>query len=175
MTERGTEATGGCPSWCRDVSETVENADGVHAHVSEDVLVGDDADPMVARMIQLAGSGMVRVVIGEQVVSVEEAQAFAHTLLRLASGAQLAEPGLGFVVALAERAGLSTNEMALAAGVDAGRLRAQSSGERVLTVREFDRLALTVAQLVPFGHPKTASSSAEPADVETDEAIEPVA
>lgn len=155
MTEQRSESVGTCPTWCRvgvaaDPEGPGHAGDLGHAHVSVDVEVGDGADPMVARMVQLAGSGVVRVVVGQQVVGVEEARAFAHALLRLASSAQLAEPGLGFVEVFAAQANLSTGEMALAAALDVERLRAQRAGGRVLDQREFDRLALAVAQLVPL-------------------------
>jgi hypothetical protein len=39
--------------------------------------------------------------------------------------------------------------MALAAGLDVERLRAQRAGGQVLSRREFDRLALAVAQQLP--------------------------
>ena len=147
MTEQPTEFVGVCPSWCRNRGAGVEP---VHAHVSTEVVVGDSADPMIVRMMQLAGLDLVRVVVGEHVVGVEEAQAFAHAVLRLASSAQLAEPGLGFVEVLAAQADLTTGEMALAAGLDVERVRAQRAGGQLLNAREFDRLALAVAQLLPM-------------------------
>ena len=139
MTEQ-IDALPGCPEWCR--SEAAES--GPHAHVSEDLRLGD-GDPMTTRMIQLAGSDTVRVMIGPQAVPLEEAQAFGHALLRLVAAAEPAEAGLGFVEVLAARADLSTSEMALAAGLDVERLRAQRAGGQVLSRREFDRLALAVA------------------------------
>jgi hypothetical protein len=141
MTEQPSEFVGVCPSWCRNRGA---GGEPVHAHVSDDVVVGDSADPMTARMM------LVRVVVGEHVVGVEEAQAFAHAVLRLASSAQLAEPGLGFVEVLAAQADVNTGEMALAAGLDVERVRAQRAGGQVLNAREFDRLALAVAQLLPL-------------------------
>ena len=138
MTEQ-IDALPGCPEWCR--SEAAES--GPHAHVSENVELG--GDPMTARMIQLAGSDTVRVMIGPQAVPLEEAQAFGHALLRLVAAAEPAEAGLGFVEVLAARADLSTTEMALAAGLDGERLRAHRAGGQVLSRREFDRLALAVA------------------------------
>jgi hypothetical protein len=145
MSEFTSEQVGGCPPWCR----TVGGADdgGPHAHVSQDLLVGDSLEGTTARMIQLAGSDQVRVVVGDSVVSVEEAESFAHALLRLTADAQLAQPGLGFVEQLLQQRGMSTGELALAAGLDLERVRAQRSGAAVLTVREFDRVALAAAQL----------------------------
>lgn len=142
MTEQ-IDALPGCPEWCRNPDEA---ASGPHAHVSEDVQLGDGDDVMTARMIQLAGSGTVRMVVGPQAVPLEEAQAFGHALLRLVASAEPAEAGFGFVEVLAARADLSTSEMALAAGLDLERLRAQRAGGQVLSRREFDRLALAVAQ-----------------------------
>jgi hypothetical protein len=144
MTEQ-IDALPGCPEWCR--REAAES--GPHAHVSEDVELGDGGDPMTTRMVQLAGSDTVRVMIGPQAVSLEEAQSFGHALLRLVAAAEPAEAGLGFVEVLAARADLSTSEMALAAGLDVERLRAQRAGGQVLSRREFDRLALAVARQLP--------------------------
>jgi hypothetical protein len=100
--------------------------------------------------VQFAGSDQVHIVVGEQAFDVDEAHSLGHALLRLVSGAQMAEPGLGFVEVLAAQADVSTGEMALAAGLDAARVRAQRAGGQVLNMREFDRLALAVAQLLPL-------------------------
>ena len=140
MTEQ-IDALPGSPEWCR--SEAAES--GPHAHVSENVELGDGGDPMTARMIQLAGSDTVRVMIGPQAVPLEEAPALGPGRLRLAAAADPAVGGLGFVAVRAARADLSTNEMALAAGLDVERLRAHRAGGQVLSRREFDRLALAVA------------------------------
>ena len=147
MTEQRTEQAESCPSWCRSL---VGDPDVglVHPHVSEDIEVGDVEDPLVARMILLAGSDTVRVVLGQQVVSIEEAQVFASAVLRMTASAELAEPGLGFLELLASRAGLSTGEIVFAANLDVDRVRAQRAGGRVLSRREFDRMALAVAGLV---------------------------
>ena len=147
MTEQRTELPDRCPAWCRSLAD--DPAPGaVHPHVSDDIEVGDPDEPLVARMIQLAGSDTVRVVLGQQVVDVEEAQAFADAVLRMTASAEPAEPGLGFLELLASSAGLSTGEIALAAGIDVERVRAQRSGSQVLSRREFDRVALAVAELV---------------------------
>ena len=150
MTERNFELVDNCPTWCRSVSESGD----VHAHVSEDVIVGEGVGAVVVRMLQHAGSDQVRIVVGEQTLGVDQAQALAHALLRLASGAQMAEPGLGFVEVLAAQAALSTGEMALAAGLDAARVRAQRAGGQVLNMREFNGLALAVARLLPVRTPE---------------------
>jgi hypothetical protein len=146
MSAHDFELVGNCPTWCRNVTADA----GLHAHVSEDLAVGSGADVVAVRMMQLAGSDQVRVVVGEQVIGVEDAHALAHALLRLTSGAQMAAPGLGFVDVLAARARVSTGEMALAAGLDADRVRAQRAGGQVLNMRELGRLAVAVAQLVPL-------------------------
>lgn len=157
MTEQTNERVGRCPSWCRTMLQSGAQSgaqsgrdDAVHAHASEDITVGDSAYPMSARMVQPVDSEDVHVVLGQQVVGVEEAEKFAHALLRLTSAARLAGPGLGFVEVLAGQADLSTGEMALAAGLEVERVRAQRAGGQVLSSREFDRLALAVAQLVPL-------------------------
>jgi hypothetical protein len=146
MTEQRSEAVESCPAWCRSLVGDPGGA--VHPHVSDDLEVGDAEDPLVARMIQLSGSDQVRVSLGQQVVSVEEAQVFAAAVLRMTASAELAEPGLGFLELLAARSDLSTSEIAFAANLDVDRVRAQRSGGRVLSRREFDRLALAVAELV---------------------------
>jgi hypothetical protein len=153
MTEQPNETTATCPSWCRSAAERgagAPDASEIHAHVSEDIEVGDPADPMTARMIQLPGSDLVRVAVGQQVLGVEEAEAFARALIRLTTSVQLAEAGFGFVETLAVQAGVSTGEIALASGLDVDRVRAQRAGGQVLNTREFDRLALAVAQLLPL-------------------------
>ena len=142
MTEQ-IDALPGCPEWCRS-REGAES--GPHAHVSEDVGLGDGSDQLTARMIRFAGSETVRVMIGPQAVSLEEAHSFGHAVLRLVAAAEPAEAGLGFVEVLAAQADLSTTAMALAAGLDVERVRAQRAGGQVLSRWEFDRLALAVAR-----------------------------
>jgi hypothetical protein len=146
MSAHEIELVGNCPTWCRNLTADA----GVHAHVSEDLTVGNGTDAVVVRMMQPAGSDQVRVVVGEHTMGVEDAHGLAHALLRLASSARMAEPGLGFVDVLAAQARVSTGEMALAAGLDADRVRAQRAGGQVLNVRELDRLAVAVARLVPL-------------------------
>jgi hypothetical protein len=158
MSAHEIELVGNCPTWCRNLTADA----GLHAHVSEDLAVGHGPDAVVVRMMQLAGSDQVRVVVGEHVMGVEDAHGLAHALLRLASSAQMAEPGLGFVDVLAAQAQVSTGEMALAAGLDADRVRAQRAGGQVLNVRELDRLAVAVAQLVPLAR-RTSEAAVEDA------------
>jgi hypothetical protein len=129
-----------CPSWCANRTEAQ------HAHVSEDVMVEASGGPLVARLVSAVDTDRVSVLINDRVADVEEARSFAHALQRLTEDATLAEPGLGFIATLAARSGLGVAEMALSAGLDASWVRAQQAGGRVLTVREFDRLALGVAR-----------------------------
>jgi hypothetical protein len=130
-----------CPSWC------VNDRGGEHSHVSRERHVEGVARPLSAKLVQVPDDDEPRMLVNGCVATLDQAEAFAYALLRLGSEATLAEPGLGFVEALAEKAGISIEEMALASGMDATRLRAQREGEQVLTVHEFDQLALAVAQL----------------------------
>ncbi|NUS52709.1 MAG: hypothetical protein HOQ22_16935, partial [Nocardioidaceae bacterium] len=141
MSEQRSEYAGLCPPWCTSNGDPVEAR---HTHVSADLVVGAGA---TARLVRDDDAEPVRVLVGETAISVEEAQAFAHALLRLVADARLAEPGLGFVEHLVTQRGLSTSQLALAASLDVERVRAQRSGAAVLTVREFDQLALAAAQL----------------------------
>jgi hypothetical protein len=147
MSEQSNESAGTCPTWCYGTADPDESATGAaHAHVSADIEVGQD--PMVVRMIQLSGSDTVRVALGDQMVAIEEAEAFAHALLRLTASARLAEPGLGFVEVLLGQMDLTTSEIATASALEVERVRAQRAGGQVLDQREFDRLVLAVAHLV---------------------------
>jgi hypothetical protein len=156
MTEQPTDVAAECPAWCRNSVESDaaraggQEVDEVHAHVTVDVVVGDSADPVVVRMVQLAGSDVVRVVVGQHVVDLSAAHDLAHALLRLTDAAQPAEAGFGFVEVLTGQAGVGTGELALAAGLDVERVRAQRAGGQVLSVAEFDRLALAAARLLPL-------------------------
>src|SRR3954451_1790533 len=158
MSAQDIELVGNCPTWCRNLTAEA----GLHAHVSDDLAVGSGTDTVVVRMMQLAGSDQVRVVVGQHVMGVDDAHALAHALLRLASSAQMAEPGLGFVDVLAAQAQVSTGEMALAAGLAADRGRAQRAGGQVLNVRELARLAVAVAQRVPLAR-RTSEAAVEDA------------
>jgi len=130
-----------CPSWC------VNDRGGEHAHVSREVHVEGLGRPLSAKLIQPRAEGAPRMLVNGHVVRVDQAEAFAYALLRLGAEATLAEPGLGFVEALAERGGISLEELALASGIGVDRLRSQRQGEQELTVHEFDQLALAAAQL----------------------------
>ena len=144
MTQQQVAEAGECPAWCGNDTDTGT----LHAHLSADVAVGDEADPVVVRMLQLAGSERVRSVVGQQVLDVEQTEVLAHALLRLVASARLAEPGLGVVETLLERSGASLGELALASGLELDRLGAQRAGGRLLNRHELDRLALAAAELL---------------------------
>jgi hypothetical protein len=132
-----------CPSWC---AHPAQGRPG-HAHVSDDLTVAADGQPLVARLLQASGDPEVRVLVNDKVATIEQAEAFARALRRLVDQARLAEPGLGFVATLAARSGISSKQMALAAGVDAQKVAAQRAGAQVLSVHDIDSLALAVARL----------------------------
>lgn len=137
---------GGCPTWCVAPVRPDELPD--HAHVSADVTGGSRHQPMVARMVQPAGVEHPRVVLNDRVASVEEVTTFMHCVHRMLNQAQSADAGLGFLAPMIARAGLSNAQVALASGLDVSSVRAQRAGAQVLSVNEFDRLALAVARLV---------------------------
>jgi hypothetical protein len=178
MTELPTASTRTCPTWCRTAGVADagrshgQDVDGVHAHVSEDIVVGDPVDPVTVRMTQLVGSDQVRVVLGRHVVDLAGARSIAHALSRLTAAAQLAEPGLGFVEVLAARAGAGTGQLALAAGIDVERVRTQRAGGQVLSLAELDRLAMATAQLVPL-RASTGEVEDEGADDESSTDVPP--
>ncbi len=132
-----------CPEWCESAGVVV----GRHPHVSANIIQGSPGQPLVARLVDMNGDGDVSVVVNERVLSTEDAQAFVSALGRLLDRARLAEPGLGFVASLVHRAGVSMAVLGDLAQVDVERLRDQERGSRVLTVREFDRVALAAAHL----------------------------
>lgn len=135
-----------CPSWC------INDRGGEHSHVSRDVHVEGLGRPMSAKLVQVSTEESPRMLVNGHVATLEQAESFAYAVLRLGADATLAEPGLGFVRSLAEKAGISIEDMAAASGLDATQLRAQREGEQVLTVHEFDQLALAVAQLTVAAH-----------------------
>jgi hypothetical protein len=143
MTDVAAEApsTTGCPQWCVNDAQGSEG----HSHVSADVLVEAVGRPLSARLIQVAGDSVVKVLVNDRVATVDQVETFSHALRGLADEAVPAEPGLGFVEGLL--AGISLEEAALASGIELQRLREQRAGGRLLSVREFDRLALAVAHL----------------------------
>ena len=133
-----------CPSWC--VAE--EDAPSDHAHVSADVTGGAVEHPMVGRLIGMRQDESVRVLLNDRVASVEETGRFLGSLRGLVDKALPAEPGLGFVRVLASQARLTFADMAEAAGLPVSVVAAQAAGNAVLSVAEFDRLALAVAHRV---------------------------
>jgi hypothetical protein len=133
-----------CPSWC--VVE--EEAPSEHAHVSADVTGGAVEHPMVGRLIRMRQDESVRVLLNDRVASVEETGRFLGSLRGLLDKAVPAEPGLGFIGVLASQARLTFTDMAEAAGLPVSVIAAQAGGDAVLSVSEFDRLALAVAQRV---------------------------
>ncbi|MGH3445935.1 MAG: hypothetical protein ACRDPB_11215 [Nocardioidaceae bacterium] len=135
-----------CPPWCAGGSGTTDP--GVHAHVSADVTAGTLEQPLVARLIQVAGSPDVRVLFNERVASVEEVSGFMSCVRQLLDQARPAAAGLGFLAPMIARAGLGHAELAEVSGLQVSWLRAQSAGGQVLTVHEFDQLALSVAHLL---------------------------
>ncbi len=130
-----------CPSWC--VNDRAEE----HTHVSREVLVEGLARPLSGKLVQVPGEEAPRALVNGYVATLDQTESFAYALLRLGSDATLAEPGLGFIDSLASKSGITVEEMSQASGLDPARLRAQREGEQVLTVHEFDQLALAVAQL----------------------------
>jgi len=132
-------AIGGCPVWC------VDTPDHDHLHRSDDVVVTAQREPLVGRLIGVGED--VRVEINERAATLNESRAFVDSMRRLLDDATLAEPGLGFVATLAERVGLGVTEMSMAAGLDPSWVRAQHAGGQVLTLHEYDMLALAVARV----------------------------
>ncbi|MGZ5416397.1 MAG: hypothetical protein ACXWDI_04390 [Nocardioides sp.] len=104
--------------------------------------------PMVGRLISMRQDESVRVLLNDRVASVEETGRFLGSLRGLLDKAVPAEPGLGFIGALASQARLTFADMAEAAGLPVSVVAAQAAGDAVLSVSEFDRLALAVAQRV---------------------------
>ncbi|HET7387166.1 MAG TPA: hypothetical protein VFJ19_10945 [Nocardioidaceae bacterium] len=135
-----------CPPWCANAGTAVDA--NVHSHVSADVTGGTLEQPLVARLVQVAGSSEVRVLFNERVASVEEVSGFMSCVRQLLDQARPASAGLGFLAPMIARAGLTHAELADATGLEVSWLRAQSAGARVLSVREFDQLALAVAHLL---------------------------
>jgi hypothetical protein len=80
------------------------------------------------------------------VATVEQAASFLGGVRQLLDRARLAEPGLGFVEALWANADVTFAELSALCGVDEQRIRRQSRGEQVLSVYEYDQVALAVAR-----------------------------
>ena len=133
-----------CPSWC--VIE--RDAPTEHAHVSADVTGGAAENPLVGRLIRMRQEESVHVLLNDRVASLEEAGRFLGSLRGLLDKAVPAEPGLAFIGVLGRQARLTFADMAEAAGLPVSVVAAQAAGDAVLSVSEFDRLALAVAQKV---------------------------
>jgi hypothetical protein len=132
-----------CPSWCVNAGTGLD-----HAHVSADLIGGTPEQPLVARLIGMQHDDQVRVLLNDRVTSIDQLDQFVSGLRRLVDGVRLAEAGLGFVASLAARADVTLEDLAQAAGVPEHRVAAQDEGQQVLTVHEYDRLALAAASLV---------------------------
>lgn len=130
-----------CPAWCACDA----TAAGNHLHRSADVVVSGQREPLVGRLIGVGAD--VRVEINERAATLEESRTFVDAVRRLLDDATLAEPGLGFVATLAARARMGVAEMAMAAGLESSWVRAQQAGGQVLTLHEYDQLALAVARV----------------------------
>jgi hypothetical protein len=132
-----------CPSWCVNGSEG-----SAHAHVSTDIVGGAADQPLIARLIRMEHSDDVHVLMNDRVASLSEAATFVGGLRSLLDKASLAEPGLSFVTVLADRAGLSLEQLAELAEIAPDRVQEQAEGGQVLSRNEVDRLALTAASQV---------------------------
>jgi hypothetical protein len=144
--------TSTCPTWC--VNE--DSASGAHAHVSADVTGGAPEQPLVARLVCMKDDSAVRVLLNDRVATLGEVGRFLGSLRGLVDQAVPAEPGLGFIAQLAGRADLSVQEMAEAAGLPVDLVKAQTDGQAALSVSEFERLAIAVAQRVSESVSRTA-------------------
>jgi hypothetical protein len=133
-----------CPSWC--VIE--KDAPSDHAHVSADVTGGSVEHPLVGRLIRMRQDDSVQVLLNDRVASVDEVGRFLGSLRGLLDKAVPAGPGLGFIGLLAGQAQLTFADMAEAAGLPIAAVEAQAAGDAVLTVAEFEQLALSVARRV---------------------------
>ncbi len=131
-----------CPVWCVHDGEPTE-----HDHVSADVVAGLDDQPLTARLVQMDQSGEPRVLVNGRVADLGGLATFVRGLQRLLGQAHLAPAGLGFVGELMDRSGLTATEVAGAAGLDVAWVRAQHAGRQMLTVNEFEQLALAVVAL----------------------------
>ncbi len=131
-----------CPAWCVHEGEPIE-----HAHVSADVTAGHGEQMLSARLVQMGEQDEPRVLVNGRVAELGPLEEFVRGLQRLVDDAHLAPAGCGFVDDLVRQAGLTLSDVAEAAGLEASWVRAQHAGRQVLTVRQFDRLALAAAGL----------------------------
>lgn len=133
-----------CPDWC--VNDGLDLAG--HVHVSADVAGGAPDQPLMARLIGKAADSSVQVLMNGRVASVDQVDSFVGGLRLLLDRARLAEPGLGFIADLWDGADVTFSEMSAVSGIEEQRIRAQSRGGQVLTIHEFDRLALSLARVI---------------------------
>jgi hypothetical protein len=131
-----------CPSWC-----VYGGAGADHAHVSADVTAGAADQLLTARLVQMDDHDDPRVLLDGRVAELAELEEFVRGLRRLVDQAQLAPAGCGFVDDIVRQAGLTLTEVAETAGLEPSWVRAQHAGRQVLTVHQFDRLALAAAGL----------------------------
>lgn len=142
---RATRSSSTCPGWC--VRDDHPDDESVHSHVSNQEQIETQSQPLTAHLVQVDGREPL-MLIGDRVTTVDQAATLANAVLRLTTMATLAPPGLGFLTTLTGRMSVTTAQMAEAAGIDPARLQEQAVGGQVLTVREFDALALAVVQLL---------------------------
>lgn len=131
-----------CPPWCLH-----EGDPDRHAHVSADVRAGAEEQLLTARLVQMSDDTDPKVLLNGRAAGLGELGRFVRGLQRLLDEARMAPAGLGFVDALVARAGLTLSDVAEEAGLDVAWVRAQHAGRQVLTVREFERLAIAAASL----------------------------
>ena len=131
-----------CPSWC-----TSQESNEVHPHVSADVQVETLAQPLTARLVQVAANSEARVMVNGQVATLEQAASFARAVRRLTDEGTPAAGGLDFIFRLAEKHQIPLEDVAVTTGIDIGRLRLYRKGQPSLTVHEVDRLALAVVYM----------------------------
>jgi hypothetical protein len=131
-----------CPGWCVNVDGASEE----HMHVSADIAAGAPDQPLMARLIGRGVEDQPHVLLNGRVATVEQAASFLGGVRQLLDRARLAEPGLGFVEALWANADLTFAELSAMCGVEEQRIRRQSRGEQVLSVYEYDQVALAVAR-----------------------------
>jgi hypothetical protein len=133
-----------CPDWCvNPESDSTE-----HVHVSADIAAGAPDQPLMARLIGTGEEELPHVLLNGRVATVEQASTFLGGVRQLLDRARLAEPGLGFVSNLWAHADVTFSEVGEVAGVDGDRIRKQSQGHQVLSVFEYDQVALALARML---------------------------
>ncbi len=131
-----------CPPWCRRTGDPED-----HTHVSDDVTAGDAAAGLSARLVQAEPDGDPQVVLNGRAAGLHELGEFVRGLQALLDEAYLAPAGCGVVDDIVAGAGLRLSDVAEAAGLEVSWVRAQHAGRQVLSVREFERLAMAAATL----------------------------